>query len=365
VQALETFRDEIAAGVMQPLHEETADRNYWNQALADYEGLTWLQVPWYFAETYFYRRLLQAVRYFQPGPWERVDPFAIQKQEHDTVAVEQLAGSWGRLDGVKAAGAFQVLLHSCLWGNRADLSYRAVLAGARGGLAAREEQEHLLIDHTETTLALLASGLQQVAFINDNSGMELLCDLALADFLLRQGWAQEVVFHLKDRPFFVSDAMPNDVRALIESLLTEDDTAMQALGERLDGHLAQGDLLLRDDAPQPGWVQGFWTSCHSFRSLPPRVRRDLGRAGLILLKGDANYRRLLGDRHWPHTTRLEDAARTFPAPFLTLRTLKAEIMVGLQPGQAEALAAEDPDWLINGKRGIIQYVAAREALGSA
>ena len=46
----------------------------------------------------------------------------------------------------------------------------------------------------------------------------------------------------------------------------------------------------------------------------------------------------------------------FPAPFVVLRTLKGEIMVGLEPGQAEAIAAQDPTWLINGKRGIIQYV---------
>jgi len=42
-------------------------------------------------------------------------------------------------------------------------------------------------------------------------GLELLFDLALADFLLCHGWAREVVLHLKNQPFFVSDAMPKDV----------------------------------------------------------------------------------------------------------------------------------------------------------
>ena len=73
-----------------------------------------------------------------------------------------------------------------------------------------------------------------------------------------------------------------------------------------------------------------------------------------------NYRRLLNDRHWPHTTRLEEATGSFPASFLVLRTLKGELIVGLAPGQAEVLAAEDPTWLINGRRGIV-HVATTAA----
>jgi hypothetical protein len=46
----------------------------------------------------------------------------------------------------------------------------------------------------------------------------------------------------------------------------------------------------------------------------------------------------------------------FPTSFVALRTLKGEIMVGLGPMQAEKLSREDPTWLINGKRGIIQMV---------
>ena len=98
-----------------------------------------------------------------------------------------------------------------------------------------------------------------------------------------------------------------------------------------------------------------------FRQMTPSLRAELARSDLAILKGDVNYRRLLDDRHWPHTTRLEEIAAYFPAPFLVLRTLKGEIMVGLESGQAEALAAQDPTWLINGKRGLIQLVVGHGA----
>jgi len=348
VAALEAFREEISSQPMQPLHEPAPDAAFWNGKLAAYQGKTWLEVPWYFAETFFYRRLLEAVRYFQPGPWQGYDPFGKQKLQQEEAAVERLSEGWGQLANVAPEVVFEALLHSCLWGNRADLSNYTVQVQARGGLAAREERSNLLIDHTDQVHARLAGGLGRVDFVNDNVGMELLFDLALADFLLCQGWAREVVFHLKDRPFFVSDAMPRDVQTAIALLRTASDPAVRELGARCAMHLGGASHILKDDP--------FWTSCLMFRDLPPALRADLARSDLVILKGDVNYRRLLDDRHWPHTTRLEEVTGYFPAPFLVLRTLKGEIMVGLEPGQAEALTAEDPTWLINGKRGIIQLV---------
>ena len=123
--------------------------------------------------------------------------------------------------------------------------------------------------------------------------------------------------------------------------------AVRALGERLRSYIETGDLALEADP--------FWTSYLMFRDFPPSLRDTLARSDLVILKGDVNYRRLLDDRHWPHTTPLEQIAAYFPAPLLVLRTLKGEIQVGLEPGQAEALAAEDADWLINGQRGLVQY----------
>jgi hypothetical protein len=340
--ALEAFRQEIALHPIQPLTGPASDTAFWNKELAAHRGRTWLELPWYLAEAAFYRRLLEAVRYFAPGPWQGHDPFAAQKRKQDRAAVDWLSKSWRFLADLEPEAAFTTLLHSSLWGNRADLSNFTVREQASGGLDVRQEQHNLLIDHTDRVLDLVSAGLDRVDFVSDNASRELLFDLALADFLLDQRWVRKIVLHLKDCPFFVSDAMPDDVHALLYLLRKE------ALGQQIEQHLASGRLLLRDHP--------FWTSSLMFRKLPPPLCNELAQSDLVILKGDVNYRRLLDDRHWPHTAQIEEIGAYFPAPFLVLRTLKGEIMVGLEQGQAEKLSTQDPDWLINGKRGIVQLV---------
>lgn len=347
VDGLAAFKQEIASKPIRPLTEAGPDIALWNQALAAYARRGWLEVPWYLAEALFYRRLLETVRYFQPGPWQRHDPFKVQKQGQIERAVERLAAEWDPLAVVEPDVAFEALLHSSLWGNRADLSNYTVDLAVRGGLAAREERDNILIDDTEAVRLYLAEGLQRVDIISDNVGLDLLFDLVLADMLLHEHWAEHVVFHLKAWPFFVSDAMLQDLYSTVSVLRKSPKQAIRLLGARLESHLAEERLTLECD--------GFWTSPLMFRQFPPSLRDELALSALVIVKGDVNYRRLLDDRHWPHTVRLEEIAAYFPAPFLVLRTLKGEIQVGLAPGQAEALAAEDPDWLINGQRGLVQF----------
>jgi hypothetical protein len=350
VERLEAYRQEIASQPLRPLTEEAADVEFWNGALAAYGGRTWLEMPWYLAEAFFYRRLLEAVDYFQAGPWQGCDPFAKPKAAQMALAVEGLAADWEAVDAAEPSLAFEALLHSSLWGNRADLSNESIRLAVRGGLAAREERHNLLVDHTAQVHRRLADGLERVDFVNDNVGLDLLFDLALAGLLLQQGWVEQVVFHLKAWPFFVSDAMPGDVEATVALLEASPEPVVGALGARLRGCLVAGCLRLEADA--------FWTSPLMFDQFPPSLRAELGRSGLVILKGDVNYRRLLGDRHWPYTTRLEEVVAGFPTALLVLRTLKGEILVGLAPGEAEALAVQDPTWLINGQRGLIHFCPA-------
>ncbi len=344
VEELEALRFEIAGRPVQPLGGPGTDVAFWNREWGHFRGKTWLELTWYFAETYFYRRLLEAVGYFQPGPWHRHDPFGNQKRRQEKEAVAWLHDRRVPAREASRDAAFVSLLHSSLWGNRADLSNFTVSMEVRDGMAADRERHQVIIDHTEQVAALISSGAERIDFVSDNTGRELLLDLALSEFLLSERWARQIVFHLKENPFFVSDAMLVDVEETLAALQAD------TLGSRLSGHLAAGRLVLRDHP--------FWTTCLMFRQMPPDLVDDLSQSDLVIIKGDVNYRRLLDDRHWPPAASLDSIVTYFPSALLVLRTLKGEIVVGLQPGQADELAAQDPTWMINGKRGIIQLVIA-------
>ena len=64
--------------------------------------------------------------------------------------------------------------------------------------------------------------------------------------------------------------------------------------------------------------------------MPEELRRDLAQSSLVFIKGDANYRRLVGDCDWGKTSSFADICGYFHAPFVTLRTLKSEVIVGLE-----------------------------------
>jgi hypothetical protein len=91
--------------------------------------------------------------------------------------------------------------------------------------------------------------------------------------------------------------------------------------------------------------------------MPDDLYQELAAAHLVISKGDANYRRALGDAHWSATTPVTEIVGGFPAPIVFLRTCKSEVIVGLAPGQAEALTTRDPAWLVNGEWGMVQFVS--------
>jgi hypothetical protein len=159
-----------------------------------------------------------------------------------------------------------------------------------------------------------------------------------------------VRFHAKLHPTYVSDATEADVRATIAALSAEEHPATRALGQRLQMALSDNRLVLRSHP--------FWTSPLDMWDMPAELRREFGASTLVISKGDMNYRRLLGDRHWPFETPFADLLGYFPAPLLALRTLKSELIVGLARGEAEKIAQSDPHWLTDGQWGVIQFFTA-------
>lgn len=345
---LDALREEIAGSPIKPITEKASDAEFWNQAWAEHAGHTWLDVSWYFAETFFHRRILQATRYFQPGEYQAKDPFLPGKVRQMREDLKVLEESFDDFLGIDPHQAFKLFFYSSLWGNRADLSNKEMFIKPAGGQAVDTEHHLILIDHTSRVLDYLATVVRRVDIITDNVGIDTIYDLALADFLVHQGWAGQVLLHVKNQPFFVSDAMATDIDTTIDLFLSSRKPSVGQLGRRLaDARQAQ-KIDVRTDP--------FWTTCLGFYKMPTHLREELGKSGLIILKGDANYRRMLDDRHWPFTTRLEAVTPFFPKPFVHLRTMKSEIMVGLQAGEAEGLYRLDPKWQVNNRRGLIHFV---------
>jgi uncharacterized protein with ATP-grasp and redox domains len=308
------------------------------RALASRAGESWLCTDWFFAETYAYRQLVERVDFWRTG----ADPFLPNKLED--YASEAHAEAFERVLAGRAARDERLaeLFAACVFGNRIDLSFAA--SRERGLDAAHDD---LLIDERERALRLVLDGSGPLHLVADNAGTELTLDLVLIDFALHE-LGVPVVLHVKEHPTFVSDATRADVRRFLglergNEAVARSERARACVG-RLAAALGGGRLELRSHA--------YWNGPESLWDLPAELARDLGTARLVLLKGDANYRRAVGDAVWPADASFAVATSYFPAPLLALRTLKSDPLLGLLPGRAEALAREDPSFRVNGKRGV-------------
>ena len=330
--------------------QELAD---WREATAPQAGRSWYELPWYFAESFWFLRLLLAFGYYEPrGPNRLRDPFEPFKRREllqPGGGLESANGLAPLLGAAEQGESLRELLLASLWGNRMDLSMHSLAREYRGGFLRHQDHE-LLIDHSRpTALRLLAA--RRVDLILDNAGPELVCDLLLAARLLAAstgGEPRQVVLHAKLSPFYVSDARPADIQATILALSGAAEPRVGAAGRLLESLLAEGRLRIREH-----W---FWNGPRFFADLPADLRAELGAADLVLLKGDANYRRLVGDRHWPPSSSLESLTGYFPAPLAALRTMKSEIVVDLSDERVQRLQGEDPEWRTNGRRGLVRLL---------
>lgn len=357
VERLENLIQEIPTSQIRPIEDPTApDITEWNQYVEPYLGMNWLQPPWFFSEHYFYRRVIEAVSYFQFGLSKGLDPFESEKKRGLEASRTEISDLVQRLDtwlegSEDRQSTLRRAFYFDLWGNQADLSLWPTSGEAKPNHGDLEgAQSHLLVDDTEqvaTYITNLPPTERLVTIVVDNAGFELVSDLTLADFLLGSKLISRLRIHLKAHPTFVSDAIIKDVHDTLEFLLGTNDNRVRDFSERLKTHLEGGELELKDDF--------FWNSPLSMWDMPRRLSQELSTENLVLVKGDANYRRLLGDRHWPFTTPYGDILAYFPAPLVALRALKAELACGLEPNQAEEVASQDPQWLVNGRWGVIQF----------
>lgn len=335
--ALDALWREISAGNIEPLPAAAHDADRWASWADGNFGKPWADATFLWTESYFFRRLLEAVGFFTPGPWQFADPFAYLKNAELRSAASQtvLAGQ-DQLKDKPAAEQGQLKLLAALWGNLADLGFRIGQEGeaARAGLVTD--------DSAALWAALDPPG--DVIVVTDNAGQELLADLILIDHLLTTGAATAVRLHVKPQPYYVSDATAADVDGCADRLGRTNATAEASA--RLRTAAAAGRFSLH--------THEFYCAPLAYDAMPPDLARRFAGASLTIMKGDLNYRRLTGDRDWPPVTPFAEVVSYFPGPVAALRTLKSDVVTGVSPARIAGLEQANPKWRTDGSHALIQ-----------
>lgn len=378
---LEELRQEVdencyCGNIEVKLLDDLPQNQTWNgEYIQENDGKKLTNISTFFLENYFYRRILDAVLY-----WEnKIDPFILHKSELIDSSYEPFKKIFDRVsrcrvsdksiakngDGVAKENEnkasvdqkrfFQILIHYQLWGNRADLS---LSAGATDVPSANREAVSLLVDDSDSVLNMLMADegrkeKRKVIIVLDNCGLELLCDLLFANSLLADGVCEQVELHCKSTPVFVSDALGKDIQQTIAWLKSN---GFESLSSSLHTFIEKGKLQIIDDLE-------FYTSPLSYAEMPKVLVGRFADAALVVIKGDANYRRLLGERKWPLDTRFIDAVSYFQnTNILALRTLKWPLAVGLDSKIVDHAKTQiGNEWDICGRCGTIQYAQFKNA----
>ncbi|XP_028398767.1 protein-glutamate O-methyltransferase-like [Dendronephthya gigantea] len=361
---------------LKHITDDQDDTEIWNnylkgrQSLVAGKDLTFYTGAWLLCECYMYRRIFQA--FVSSSMFKDYDPFSAQKQESffstmDSVKSlsENVINCTNMLSENSSDEAvrleFETLLQFSLWANKCDLSVSGgvIKDGQHTGMA--EQLEHLkawiLVDNTSEVWKLLRSidrstdHMIHIDFVLDNAGFEVFADLCLAEFFLSLNLAKTIYFHVKNIPWFVSDASERDINWLIAQMMQSENRFILQLGTRWQARFDDGSFQFKKHM--------YWTLAHDYSEMAlaaSDLYAELGKAKLVFFKGDLNYRKLVGDRKWPHTTPFTEALWGFcPAALCSLRTLKADVVVGLQPGQDTQAESKDPQWMVNGTYAVIQY----------
>lgn len=159
----------------------------------------------------------------------------------------------------------------------------------------------------------------------DNAGVELLSDYLFALYLLQTNTVQVVYMHLKPIPMFVSDATNNDFTYMKQLIKKENETIYQMVTQyekerRLIVIHNEGELF---STP-------YFSECNFISDI---MRK---KSELIILKGDLNYRRLVGDLAWEYSQSIRPIIRSFiDCPILCLRCIKSDLLLGLSQEDIE------------------------------
>lgn len=333
---------------------------------------------WLFNEYYFYRYLTCSYDFektkYDFFEYEKKDSINCNKEliEKICTCAKELLELYSKNE---EANVFAIFFYFSLWSNQFDLSWNPTKnKGEQHRVeetdikkkTLREKQFFFGTDdvqklHDSMYLdKVLANDMQALRrditsrhwprfdIVLDNMGLEFITDLCLLHMLSR--YFDEIHIHVKKFPLFVSDTMAKDVHYALASLSSDDkypNTVFMAT--KWKEFLETQKWKIREhvywNLPLPYWV------------MPNDLVEELKRSSFVCFKGDANYRRCLGDLSFNFWHPHKDVLGYFPIRFIALRCLKSPVCCGLQKDVVEELNRKSRDWCNYGEYAILQYCA--------
>lgn len=313
--------------------------DFWRDYLEGIKSHTWDDLSFFELEFLFYHSLNSLTAFFDVG----FDVFETVRQRALMDAMPDFDNEVNTIDWSSLEESIQHLVQRATFGNSADYSQFDVTG------VAKSNESSLLVDQSDDLVKrLMEQSINCVELIADNAGRELCWDLALIDGIL-QANVQQVVFHVKPWPMFVSDALTSDVKNTIQMMKAQSpDSVTYSMGQRLSQYIDSGRLDIRsaDD----------WGEPRHFSQLSTDLVTGLNKADVVIAKGDLNYRRFIEDRLWPEETSVDQAAHNVPFSAFALRVLKSEAVAGIPLTVHQHLNLSDPDWRCDGRYAIIQRI---------
>ncbi|XP_052272771.1 damage-control phosphatase ARMT1-like isoform X1 [Dreissena polymorpha] len=354
--------------VLIPIEDSRSDTKTWNAYLTEVttqegQAPAWFTSPWLYVECYMYRRIQEAVE--KCSCLTQYDVFRAEKevalsgsQEAVHTLVKFLFSLVKEIEGGKESNTrelFDQFMQVCLWGNKCDLSISAGMENSQVSCPLAQVdtlREYVLINDLDLVWnQLQKTGPVRVDVILDNAGFEIITDLCLAEFLLTAKLASSIHFHCKAFSWFVSDVTKDDFDHTLSFLMSSNSMAMDFVCKRWKEHLQNGTWKIH--------THDFWTLPFPYCEMEKRsndLYMELAQSGLLIFKGDLNYRKLVADLNWPASTPFVTSLQGFgPGPLVSLRALKADVVTGLREGQADEMQTRDSQWMINGNWAVMSF----------
>ncbi|KAL1518126.1 hypothetical protein ABEB36_001798 [Hypothenemus hampei] len=340
---------------------------------------TYFNTIWLLTECYMYRRIREIFSLTES--FKNFDYFQSFKEEQFHQCNLEILKFWKKCisdnllapttDSNKLAqqAIFQNLIKAILWGNKCDLSISLGKILNNTDLLFNTDADNLdkfILTDDRTNFIEYFFKINESQdraklfdIVLDNSGYELIQDLcfatAIALFCSSQGPGQvKIRFHVKAIPWFISDVTKNDFSWTVEQIAQSPDTELSALGKQWKGFL--------NDNIWEVVVHSFWTTPFEFKymeEVAPDLYSQLSQSDAIIFKGDLNYRKLFGEKNWDPCTPSKRVLKELNfklSNILVIRTIKADIVVGLKPGIVEECEKQDAQWMANGDYGVIHFV---------